>query len=532
MKRCPECGREYDSTMSFCLDDGAELLYGPASAGESATVILSEPGAPAIQFPSEEGPTAVIRTSSASNVNTPNSIAVLPFVNMSADADNEYFCDGLAEELLNALTKIDDLKVAARTASFSFRGKNESMAEIGRALNVNSILEGSVRKAGNRVRITVQLINAADGYHIWSERYDRDMQHIFEIQDEITLSVVDSLKLTLLGNEKQAVLKRHTENSEAYQNYLRGRFFFFKRTPEGFTRAVEYFQKAIDLDPRYALAYSGLADSHVFFGFYEMVTPADAEKHARPNALRSVELDPSLGETNISLALLRSLFDWEFRASLECYERAIVADPNYAFSFHLQSAILVVLGDFEASFEAEKHAIELDPFTPVFNASLGWWYYLARQNEEAMAQCKRTLEIAPNHFFAYWVQGLAYAVQESYVDSVVSLQKALALNQFDQHIRADLGRVFGLMGEREAATSILKELDDLSKQQYISPVNLAKVYVGIGEKENGMSQLERAVEERSIKLPYLLLDPAVDSLRDDPRFASVRRRAGLPDITP
>ncbi len=521
MKRCPECRQGYaDETLNFCLDDGTPLIADDG-AGEHATAIM--PGY------SVDQRTPTLPPQSAPAIDQGNSIAVLPFVNMSADADNEYFCDGLAEELLNALAKIDGLKVAARTASFSFRGKNAPMDEIGRTLKVTTILEGSVRKAGNRIRITVQLINAADGYHIWSERYDRDMQDIFEVQDEITLAVVDALKLKLLGAEKQALLKRHTDNSDAYQHYLRGRFFFFKRTPEGFMKAIENFEKAIKMDLEYALAYSGLADSHAFLGFYEMVPPAEADGHARPHMERAIAIDPTLAETNISLALMRSLFDWEFKASLDDYARAIVADPNYALSFHLQSAILILLGEHEASFEAEKHAIELDPFTPIFNASLGWWYYLARQNDEAIAQCKRTIDIAPNHFFAYWVQGLAYAVRGSYADSVVSLQKALALNQFDQHIRGDLGRVFGLMGESEEAANILSEFSELSKQQYISAVNLAKVNLGLDRTEEVIDLLGKAVDERSIKLPWFLLDPAADSLRDDSRFAEIRRRTGMPE---
>ncbi len=522
MKRCPECRRDYyDETLLYCLDDGRALLDGPATADELATAILSSSSGNQLA--------GVPRTDSSQQSLRRNSIAVLPFVNMSADAENEYFCDGLAEELLNALAKIGELKVAARTASFSFRGKNAPMDEIGRALNVSTILEGSVRKSGNRVRITVQLINAADGYHVWSERYDRDMEDIFEIQDEITLAVVDALKLKLLGETKQAVLKRHTENSEAYQHYLRGRFFFFKRTPEGFLKAIENFEKAIGLDPEYALAYSGLADSHVFLGFYETVSPAEAEANIRPHVTRALEIDATLAETNVSLALLRSFYEWEFQNSLKDYERAIELDPNYPMAFHLRSAAIVLIGEFEASFEAEKHAIELDPFTPVFNASLGWWYYLARQNDKAIAQCNRTIEIAPNHFFAYWVLGLAYAVQRSYADGVVSLQKAVALNQFDQHIRADLGRLFGLMGEREEAIAILNEFQEVSKQQYISPVNLAKVHLGLANNEEAMEQLGKAVDERSVKLPWFLLDPAVDVLRNDPRFIEIKRQVGLRD---
>ena len=414
MKRCPQCRRDYyDETLNFCLDDGNVLLDGPASMDEPATAILSQMsgGTGGLAQPSAQlgEPTTAILHSVEAPKGEANSIAVLPFLNMSADEENEYFCDGLAEELLNALSKIDQLKVAARTSAFSFRGKNTNISEIGRVLGVKTVLEGSVRKSGDRLRITVQLINADDGYHLWSERYDREMKDIFAVQDEITLSVVDALKLKLLGSEKRAILKRHTDDPQAYQHYLRGRRFFFRRTPDGFMKAIEQFEKVIEIDPKCAVAYSGLGDSYVFLGFYEVVSPADADAKARPNILRAVELDPGLCETNTSVALLKSLYDRKYRDSLVDYQRAINIDPDYAFAHHLKAAIWIVLGEYEQAIAGIKRAIELDPFTPIFNAILAWWLYLARRNEDAIEQCNRTIEIAPNHFFAYWVLGLAFA---------------------------------------------------------------------------------------------------------------------------
>lgn len=523
MKRCPHCNREYfDETLNFCLEDGASLVGSMAAGADQATMVLSG-GASA-----GEGLTRPFKSNGSGQASAGNSIAVLPFVNMSADADNEYFCDGLAEELLNALTKIDDLKVAARTAAFSFRGKNVAMGEIGRTLNVNTILEGSVRKAGNRVRITIQLINAADGYHLWSERYDRDMQDIFEIQDEITLAVVDALKVKLLAPEKHAMLKRHTNDPEAYQLYLRGRFFFYKRTPEGFIKAIECFEKAIERDDSYALAISGLADSFVFQGFYEMIPPAEAAEKLRPLVERAVEIDPTSSETNTSRALLTTLYNWEHRESLRYFDAAVAADPNYAFAYHLKSAVSAVLREFEPAIVAEKRAIEIDPFTPVYNASLGWWYYLGKCYEEAAAQCKRTIEIAPNHFFAYWVLGLVYGIQGAYSDSIVAFQQSLALDQFEPHVRADLARVLAAAGEREEALGILAEFEEQAKTQYMSPANLAKIYIGLGDDEKAIEMLEAACEERGVRLAWVLVDPIFDHLHDDPRYRDIRHRVGIP----
>jgi adenylate cyclase len=246
MKRCPQCNRvETDDLLAFCRVDGTRLIT-DSEAFEPATAILTGGG----------------RSAELTTRDLPNvpSIAVLPFVNMSADAENEYFCDGLAEELLNALTRINDLKVAARTSAFSFKGRNTNVSEIGAALNVKTVLEGSVRKSANRLRISAQLINVADGYHLWSERYDREMKDVFDVQDEITLAIVDALRVKLLGDEKQAVLKRHTDDTEAYQLYLKGRYYWNKRTAEGFEKALECFEEAIARDSNYALAYAGLAD--------------------------------------------------------------------------------------------------------------------------------------------------------------------------------------------------------------------------------------------------------------------------------
>ena len=523
MKLCPECRKNYiDETLNFCLDDGSSLIELSPPTGEAATAILSGQ--------SDGHVTEVLPSTSLAEPTQGNSIAVLPFVNMSADADNEYFCDGLAEELLNALAKIDDLKVAARTASFSFRGKNQSMADIGGALNVKSILEGSVRKAGNRVRITVQLINAVDGYHLWSERYDRDMEDIFEVQDEITLAVVDALKVKLLAPEKQAMLKRHTNDAEAYQLYLRGRHFFYKRTPEGFRKAIECFEKAIELDSDYALAISGLADSYVFLGFYEMASPAEASAKLRPLIERAIAIDENSSETNTSRALLITLYDWQHRQSLKYYEAAVAADPRYAFAYHLKSAVCAVLGEHEQAIAEEKKAIEIDPFTPVFNASLAWWYYIAGRNEDAIAQADKTIDFAPNHFFAHWVKGLTFAQQGSYPEAIVSLQNAVSMNQFEDSVRGDLGRVLAMAGEREEAIGILDDFRAKGSGSYISPANFAKVYVGLGEYDEAFKQLEKAVSERAVKLPWFLVDPCLTPMRSDPRFADLLTRTGLPQI--
>ncbi len=474
-----------------------------------------------------EARTQVIRSATTEQSGMRNSIAVLPFSNLSADPDNDYFCDGLAEELLGALSKIDDLSVAARSSAFSFKGRNTNVGEIGRSLSVNTVLEGSVRKSGDRVRISVQLVNAADGYHLWSERYDREMKDIFDVQDEITLSVVDALKLKLLGNEKEVVLKRYTQNAKAYQLYLRGRFFFFQRTPEAFKKAIEYFEQAIQLDAEYALAYSGLSDCYTFLGFYEHMPPAEAKINMKGPAFKSLELDDTLAETRTSVALYRVLYQWDFEEALREHKRAIALNPKYAFAHHLASATALAIGLNDEAIAAESRAVELEPFTAIFNASLGWWFYLDHRNDEAIAQALKTIEIAPNHFFAYWILGLAYGITGKYDDAIAALERAVSSTN-TQHLKAELARIYAQSGRREEALAVLSELTQEAKQQYVSPANLARIYLGLGEIELLYEQLEKAVAERSVRLPWLMVDPILDPIRAESRFQDLRRRMGLP----
>ena len=514
MKRCLQCHRvEPDDTLAFCRADGARLVT-ESGAFEPATMVL--PAEPR----SAELPTQQIQSMP--------SIAVLPFVNMSADAENEYFCDGLAEELLNALAKIDNLKVAARTSSFSFKGKNVNVDEIGRALHVNTVLEGSVRKSGNRMRITVQLVNASDGYHLWSERYDKEMQDIFDVQDEITLAVVAALKLKLLGGERAAVLKRYTDNAEAYQLYLRGRFFFLKRTPEGFKKAIESFERAIELDFDYALAFAGLADCRTFVGFYELSAPAEISESIREAAFKSLAIDDTLAEAHTAVAIFKSMYQWDFPGGEKEFDAAIKLNPKYALGHHLRSTNLIVQGLNDEAIRAEGRAIELEPFAAIYNAAMGWYLHLARRYDEAMKQSSKTIELAPNHFFAHWVLGLIYGQVGQLNEAAAELQKAVTLTDGGQAIKADLGRIYAQMGKRDESLRTLDELTEQAKDTYVSAVNIAKIYLGLGDGERVIEYLAKACEERAVRLLWFIIDPALDSYRSDPRFQEILRRVGLP----
>jgi serine/threonine protein kinase/Tfp pilus assembly protein PilF len=462
---------------------------------------------------------------------TKTSIAVLPFANMSDDAENEYFCDGLAEELLNALAKIDELKVAARTSAFSFKGKNTNVSEIGRALNVNSVLEGSVRKSGKRVRITVQLVNASDGYHLWSERYDRELQDIFDVQDEITLAVVDALKVKLLGEEKAAVLKRYTDDTEAYELYLKGRYYWNKRTGEGIKKSIECFQQAIEKDPGYALAYTGVADSYASLGFsfdVGSLPPREVMPKAKAAATRALELDNTLAEAHTSLAMINLHYDWNWPAAEREFQLALGLNPNYANAHHWYSHYLLPMGRTDESLAESRRALELAPFDLIINVHLGWHYLYTAQYDLAVDQFKKTLEMDQNYVQTHWYLGLTYEEKGMHGEAVAELQKALALAKESTDIQAELGHAYAVAGKRVEAMHALDELRGLSERRFVSAYNIATIYAGLGQKDEAFDWLEKAYEERSDLLVYIKVDAKLAGLRSDPRFADLVRRVGLP----
>lgn len=515
MKRCPECRRDYlDETLNFCLDDGTPLVDGPASMDEPETEMMSAGGfgaaTPAVSFEAVQ-----------------KSIAVLPFAHLSSDPDDEYFCDGLAEELLNALARIDGLKVAARTSSFSFKGKNINIGEIGRELGVASVLEGSVRKSGDRLRITVQLISAADGYHIWSDRFDREMRDIFEVQDEITLAVVSALKLKLFGEERSAVLKKGTTSAEAHELYLRGRALWNRRTFDDFNKAIEYFEGAIDLDPGYALAYSGLADCYTFLAYYEAASPAELRPRAKTAVDRAIELDASLPETYSSLAMYKTFFEFDMRAADLELRKAVSINPNSSAAHYWLSATLSVIGRFEESLIEGRIALKLDPLSPIVNSSLARSLCCAGEYEEAIELSNKNFEILPDFFFSHWVLGWAYGQTGRLEESIDHFRKAAKTGGF--LIYGHLGNALVKGGFADEARRLLAELEEHSKHRFVSPVPSAIIHAALGDVSEGLRLLEQAYEMRIISLIWMKVDPVFDMFRTEPRFQEVYRRMDLPE---
>ncbi|MFL6375658.1 MAG: tetratricopeptide repeat protein [Pyrinomonadaceae bacterium] len=453
-----------------------------------------------------------------------NSVAILPFANISADPANEYFCDGLAEDLLNALTKIENLKVAARTSAFHFKNKNVNVGEIGRTLGVSYVLEGSVRKAGNRLRISVQLVSAADGFHLWSERFDREMEDIFDVQDEITLAVVDALKLKFFGEERSAMLKRGTRNTEAYQYYLKGRFHWNKRTGESLQEAVTFFSRAIELDPEYAVAHAGLAESYVLFNNYRVASAIDSMPQGKAAAIRALKLDDSLAEAHNALGFVLSVYSWNQPASEKAYRRAIELNPKYPTAHHwLGGTCLLITGRFEEAIGEGKQAEKLDPLSPITSADSGVNLFYARRFNDAIDQFNRTLAIDKNFYFARYFLASCHHAMGEYPRAISEYRRALELSD-DPLVQALLARTLATLGSRDEASEIINGLTEDSGSRYIPPTAIALGLAALGKKDEAFELLDQEFKERGFNIAFSRVNPVFDDLRDDPRFDDLQDR--------
>jgi len=456
------------------------------------------------------------------------SIAVLPFVDLSPQKDQEYFCDGISEEIINALTKIKDLRVVARTSSFSFKDRQIDIREIGSKLNVEKILEGSVRKAGNRLRITAQLINVEDGYHIWSERYDRDLEDIFTIQDEVTLAIVDMLKIKLLEREKAKLVKRHTEDIDAYNLYLKGRYFWNKRTAEGLKRAIEYFNRAIEKDSQYALAYAGLADSHIMLTYYSSSPPEEGFIRAKEAAMKAVDLSENFAEAHASLALATIMCDRDWKAAEKEFSLALELNPNYANAHLWYAWYFLWIGQNNEAIKEMKKAHKLDPLSLVINSDLGLSFYFARQHNQAIEQFRKTIEIEPDYIYLHLYLGWAYIQMSMYEEALTEILKEKELLKgWNPLVETSLGVIYVQMDKREKTQEILDELIKRSELEYVSPFHIALVYFALGENDQGFEWLDIAYEKRDYWLLWIKIEPFLDNIRIDQRFKMLIKKMGF-----
>jgi len=454
------------------------------------------------------------------------SVAVLPFANMSDDPDQEYFCDGMSEEITNALVQLKDLKVAARTSAFSFKGKDVHVKEIADALGVATVVEGSVRKVGTRFRITAQLVNVADGYHLWSERYDRELEDIFAVQDDIARTIADRLKIRLLGGPDEPLVKPPTQNLDAYQLYLRGRFHWNQRGP-GIKKGLECFGEALQHDPMCVPAYAGVSDAYSLLGFYGVVPPTVGMPKAHAAARRALELDDSLAEAHTALGFVNMAYGWNWPAAAAEFRRAIELNPSYVPARYWYGDYLLWIDQqAAAALHQFRTAVELDPRGTYANVQLGTYFTTVRQYDEAVSQLKKTADLDPSSHLAYWYLGMTYRLLHQYAESIAALETALTLSGRHVHPLAALGVVLAAAGRIGEATAILDELVARSRQGYVQSSYLAVLSLALGRTDEAFAFLERAYEERDTLL-WLVRCWEYDSFRGDARFDHLLRRLGL-----
>ena len=454
-------------------------------------------------------------------------IAVLPFVNASADPENEYFSDGITDELITALTKVEGLQVASRTSVFALKGAREDVRILGARLGVSAILEGSVRRAGQRLRITAQLTGVRDGRTLWSERYDRELADVFAIQDEISRTIVDTLRATLLQELGDPTPVRYTANLKAYQLYLKGRYSWNRRTPAAIAEGIRYFEAAIAEDAGYALAYTGLADSYALQLDYRGAPVREGLERARAEAERALALDETLAEAHTSLAWVTFIYDWDWPLAGQHFRRAIELNPRYSVARQWHSWFQVAMGHTDLALAEGRQAIALDPSSVSIRRSLGWLYYYARQPDLAFEQLRRAVAMNPTAEENHRLLGLTYLYVGQWDEAAAAFREARAISETPALAEAGLGVVAAARGRREEARAILAELEARQRKEYVSPVALVMMYTALGEVDLAFEWLERAYEERRGWLVYLNVEPMLDGLRADPRFRRMVERMRL-----
>jgi TolB-like protein/Flp pilus assembly protein TadD len=453
------------------------------------------------------------------------SIAVLPFDNLSRDPDNAYFCEGVQDEILTRLAKVADLKVISRTSTQHFKSTPENLPEIARQLGVAHILEGSVQKSGDAVRVNVQLIKAANDSHLWADTFDRKLTDVFAIESEIAKSIADTLKAKLTDSEEHAISARPTENTKAHQFYLKGRYFWNKRTGPDLQTAIDYFKQAIEQDSNYALAYAGLADSHVLLPYFGAGTLQQSIPPANAAAQKALELDPTLAEPHSTLGLIL-YYAFDFSQSKKEFERAIALDPNDATAHQwFGNGPLIVTGEFDRAIAEGKRAVELDPLSLVINTDLAVSYTMARRYPEAIEQLNKILAMDPRFYYARWTFGLALQCNGQLPEAIAQYKKAAELTD-DPLVLAWLAQAYAKAGQRDEALKLLAQMEELATKRYVGAWSFAIVHLALGEKGKAIDDLERAFRERSDPfITFIKVSPLFDPLRGDPRFQALLAKA-------
>jgi len=457
-----------------------------------------------------------------------DSLAVLPFENVSCDPEHEYLSDGIAGSLINALATVPKLRVMAHSTAIRYKGKGIDPQAVGRELNVRAVLTGRMMQSGGSLRIGTELVDVATGTQLWGEQYDRKPGDIFAIQDEISKEISGKLRLKLTRTEKRRLTKHQTDDPEAYRLYLKGRHHWNRWTEEGFYKAIECFQQAVEKDPGYALAYAGLADSYVLQGWNGFLPPKVAFPKGKDAAMRALRLDPDLGEAHTSLAGALWLYDWQWTEAEAEFKRSLALNPAYPTANHWYAEYAMTMGRQVEGIERMKKGQELEPLSPIKNVAVGWALYMNRRNDDAIEELRRTVELDPNFPITYWILGLVFRKMARFELAIAEGERGVTLSGGSPLLRAALAQTLGTAGRREEAIQILDDLTKLAKQKYVPSYFFAGIRIGLGEDDHAMEYLEKSYEERSHWLIYLHIDPGMDGLRSNPRFQKLLRRIGLP----
>ena len=468
---------------------------------------------------------------SKGRANRSSSLVVLPLENLSGEKDQEYFADGMTDDLIANLAKIRSLRVISRSTAMAYKGTHKPLSQIANELNVDAVVEGTVMRVGNRVRITAELVQVSTDQHLWADTYESPIGDVLALQNRVSSAIVDQIRINLTEEDKERLAKKPAVGPEAYEDYLKGRYYWNKRSGEGFVKAIGYFEEATHRNPQYALAYAGLADCYGIIGatIYGSVPAAEAAPKAKAAAIRALEIDPTLAEAETSLATAKFNYDWDWTGAAEGFKKAIQLDPSYATAYQRYSLYLIALGRFEDSFEQIKKARDLEPLSISINASFGWRLYLAREYDRAIAQLRDTLEMDPSYEWAHLILGQAYEQKGQYDLAIGEFLKAVELSHSSPLMLSALAHAQALGGNHAEALKLLSRLENMSKKQYVSPFYIAIVYLGLGKNETAMTWLEKAYADRSNGLVFLKVEPELDPLRSSPRFVALQQKLNFPN---
>jgi TolB-like protein/Tfp pilus assembly protein PilF len=456
------------------------------------------------------------------------SVAVLPFANDSADPDAEYLSDGITETLINNLSQIWNLRVVARSTVFRYKGKEADPQKAGSDLHVRAVVSGRLLQHGSTLIVRVELMDVVTGAQLWGGQYNRQAEDVFLLQGDLSREISEKLQLQLTGDQKQRLTKRYTEDAEAYRLYLKGRYHWNKRNPEGLQKAVECFRQALDKDPAYSLAYAGLADTYPYLSFFHVVPPRVAMPKAKTAAAKALEIDDHLAEAHVSLGYVSFTYDGDWSTAGKHFEQALALNPAYAGAHTFYAFYLSSLGQSEEALAVAKRALDRDPASPAVSHSLAVQLYLARQFDQAIEQAHNTLEMDAHFAISYQVLGEAYLSKGMYREGLLALEQFSALSRSSATSRALLGYSHARLGEHSAALRLIEELDAASQHGFVPALLFALVYAGLDDQDQAFSWLEKAYEERFYRLAYLKVEALWDPLRSDPRFADLLRRVGIP----